>query len=155
MPTDPAAPIFRAAPHVQCPNGPLHAWYTDPPGAVVQFTKPAPFTADMARWLVGPAFEGFSARFAGQTQLSLVLDLRVMTSREPVVRALLMDLAREHGGLFSSVFLVPPLQVNPLYLTTLHGAAALIRAFGPKVEITTDLARILERDGIAVSLAAE
>jgi len=148
MATELVEPIFSAAPHAACPVGPLRAWFTDPPGAVVQLSEAGEFTVDMARWLVGPGFELLLERFQIDTGLSLVLDIREMTTREPVVRTVFMDKAREAASKFGLVAVIPPLRAKGVYLTALHAAGALVSAFGTKFEITSDLDDLLARYGI-------
>ena len=141
--------VFEASPHVVCEVGPLHAWFTEPRGVVVQLMEAAPVTTDMARWLVGPGFEQLLKRFASPTELTLVLDIRPMTERDRAVRTLLMDHAREHVWRFADVVVIPPLQINAVYLTTLHAAAALLGAFGAKVRIESSVPQALQKCQLA------
>jgi hypothetical protein len=97
-------PIFPVPAHVECPTGPLRAWFTEPKGAVVQLSEAAAFTEAMARWLIGPGRNALLERFAS---------------------------------------------INPVYLTTLQAAAALLGAFGAQVEVTPDLERVLGRIQLA------
>ena len=152
MATGPTAPIFAAPPHVTCPVGPLQGWFTDPPGAVVQLTEATEFTIEMARWLVGPGFALLHERFQSRSErLVLLLDIRPMTSRDPAVRTLFMETAREQGGRFAAVVVIPPLQINPVYRTTLQAAAALVSAFGIELEITTQIGDALTRHQLRLS----
>jgi hypothetical protein len=148
MSTSAIEPIFPVPAHVECPAGPLRAWFSEPKGAVVQLSEAGAVTEEMARWLIGPGRDLLLERFAASTGFWLVLDIRPMTSREPIVRSLMMDSAREHMDTFSNLIIVPPLQINPVYLTTLQAAAALLGAFGTHVEITKDLKHVLGRDQI-------
>jgi hypothetical protein len=97
----------------------------------------------MARWLTDVGIELLMRRFEARSGFLFLLDIRPMTSREPVVGSLMIDTAREHADTFSDVFIVPPLQINPVYLTTLHAAAALISAFGARVEVANDVQHVL------------
>jgi hypothetical protein len=151
MATQPIAPIFAAPPQLECPVGPLRTWFTEPPGAVVQLTEATEFTVEMARWLVGPGFELLVERFQCDHGLLFVLDIRQMTSRQPVVRTVFMDRAREIASNFSQVAVIPPVRVKGVYLTALHAAAALVSAFGTQFDVTSDLDAFLLRHQIRVA----
>jgi hypothetical protein len=150
MVAGPIRPIFDRAPHVTCPTGPLSVWFIDPPGAVVQLTEAAEFTESMARWLVGRGLELLRGRFADVPKLLIVLDVRPMTRRDSAVRTILMQKARDLDSPFSTVIVVPPLQSNPVYLTTLHAAAALVSAFGTRIEISGDVEHAMRRERVEV-----
>lgn len=139
------APFFLVPPHLECPEGPLHVWFTEPPGAVMQLVEAVRFTTDVARWLTGPGFDLLQARYGEGAVFTVVFDIRQMTSRDPVVRSLFMDTARERGNRFESVIVIPPLQINPVYLAGLHAAAALVSAFGPRFEISSDVEHVRNR----------
>ena len=128
-------PVFDAAPDLSYEGGPLSAWFTDPPGAVVQLTEAVVFSKDMAEWIVGPGFEELSKRFPRCTELNLVLDLRPMTSREPAARPVIMAAGMKHMFMFTKVAVIAPQKPQPLYMSTLHGAVALLSAIGPEVRI--------------------
>ncbi|HKU43714.1 MAG TPA: hypothetical protein VJR89_36395 [Polyangiales bacterium] len=145
------APLFLVQPHLECPHGPLRAWFTAPAGAAVQLSAAGEFTESMARWMVGPGLDALRARFPADPNLLLVLDIRHMTGRPVSVRSVLMDAAREHASTFSRILIAPPLHINAVYLTGLHAAAALVGAFGPHVEITSDLDAALSHDRIAAA----
>lgn len=144
-------PLFLVNPHLECPSGPLRVWFTAPSGAAVQLSAAAEFTESMARWMLGPGIEALGQRFPGGRDLLLVLDIRSMTSRTPAVRSLFMHGAAEHAGIFARILIAPPLHINAVYLTGLQAAAALVGAFGPHVEITTDVDTALSNDRIAAA----
>ena len=144
------APIFDVPPHAECPTGPVSAWFTEPAGVVLQLMEATAFTAEMARWLTGPGLSLLQERY-GDTRLIIVLDIRPMTGREPIVRTVFMDAARQYGARFDTVVIVPPLQMNPVYLTGLHAAAALVSAFGPRFDISTDVDQVLSRNRIRLA----
>ena len=128
-------PVFDTAPDLRFEGGPLAAWFTDPAGAVVQLTEAAILTKSMAEWLVGPGFALFSERFPPGSELRLLLDLRAMTSREPAARPVMMAAGTKYLMRFAKVGLIAPQKPPPLYMTTLHGAIALLSAIGPEVKI--------------------
>lgn len=141
----PIEPVFNTAPHLQDEGGKLVAWFTEPAGAVVQLTDAAVFTKEMAEWMVGPGFVQLSQRFAiRETELYLLLDLRPMVSREPAARPIFMNAATKYLRLFTKVGLIPPAKPPPLYMTTLHGAVALLSAIGPEIRVYETLAAALE-----------
>ena len=84
---------FPTTPDVSDPSGLIAAYWTDPPGVVLRFVRPARGTAKLSEWLVGPAFELFTQRFPGETQLRIVLDMSQMTGRSATARAVLMQSA--------------------------------------------------------------
>jgi hypothetical protein len=97
------------------------------------------FSKAMAEWIVGPGYAAFSAHFHGQQDLRLLLDLRMLTSREPAARKLIMEAGAKYLRMFSRVALLAPLKPPPLYMTTLTGAVALLSAFGPEISIAPDV----------------
>jgi hypothetical protein len=138
-------PIFPDPAHLVCGTGPFHAWFTEPPGVVVQLMAAAPVTLGMARWLIGPGLDALHTRFPVPTEIHLVLDVRPMTQRDPAVRTLLMEHAREHIHRFAAVVIIPPTHINAVYLTTLQAAVALLNAFGSHVTVETSLPQIIQR----------
>ena len=145
MVTAHVAPFFSVPPHVECPVGPLYVWFTEPPGVVLQLMEAVRFTTEIARWLIGPGLDLLAQRYDEATRFTIVFDIRQMTGRDPVVRSLFMDLAREQAGRFEAIVAIPPLQINPVYLAGLHAAAALVSAFGPRFEISGDVAHVIYR----------
>lgn len=146
MTTQPTeVPIFKARAHVQCSTGPILAWYTSPPGVVVQLTESAPMTEAMASWVAGPAFAGMVAHFPDQRGFIFIVDLRAMTTRAPNVRAIFMELVRESGSLLAATVIIPPRRANPLYLGGLQTASELLTPFGPALQVTTELEAVLQR----------
>jgi len=92
----PVEPAFALPPHIR--HGmeeELHAWFIDPPGAVLQLAQPQHFGVEQAEWLVGPALERLRERFPGDNKLLLILDYRNMTTRDPRARSLMMERARD------------------------------------------------------------
>jgi hypothetical protein len=143
------APAFAVPPHLRHgAQGELQAWFTDPPGAVMQLSKPQHFTVEQAEWLVGPALERLRQRFPSEEKLLLVLDYRNMTSRDPRARSLMMEHARDIARFFQHITVVPPEQPNPVYRTMLHAAVALVSAFGAPIEIVDSFDDAMARRGL-------
>lgn len=145
------SPVFAQPAELRCPFGPMWVWYSSPAGAVVQLMEACVFSREMAEWMVGPAHDTFSEHFAHRAQLRLLLDLRPMTSREPTVRAVIMEAGSRILHTFSHVRVVQPHKPQPLYMVTLKAAAALLTAFGPEVHIDSSI----EEAMAALSLRAE
>jgi hypothetical protein len=138
------APAFEEPPDVRG-AGLLRAWYTDPPGAVVQMVRRARGTKEMAEWMVGPGLAQLRGRFPGCSELILVIDLSLMEGRDPAARVVMMDAGRELAQLISQTFVIRPEKANPVYLTTLHAAAALLSAFGVSLTISGSLRDVISR----------
>jgi hypothetical protein len=136
------APAFDVPPDLHG-AGVLRAWFTDPPGAVVQMARPGRGTVEIANWMVGPGFARLHGRFPESESLILVMDLRLMEGRDPAARVVMMDKGREVNRLFARTFIIPPLKTNPVYLTTLHAAAALLTAFGVDLKIESSLPKVI------------
>lgn len=135
---------FDTAPELRCEAGPLAVWFTDPPGVVLQLTEAAVFTKEMAEWMVGRGFALLKERFPHNNELSILLDLRRMTSREPAAHPVVMAAAMQHLFMFAKVGVIAPLKPQPLYMTTLHGAVALLSAIGPEIRIYDTLEDALQ-----------
>ena len=137
-------PIFSAPADLQCSAGPIVCWFTEPAGVVFQLTEAARMTQTMAAWAAGPAFDAMRERFNSSNSFYFVIDIRAMTDRDPGVREIFMTLAREAGPLLSASVIIPPRRANPLYLGALQTASALLSPFGTKLEVTSDLPRVLQ-----------
>lgn len=144
-------PVFASAPDLRCESGQLVAWFTDPPGTVVQLMEATVFTKKMAEWMVGPGFTALYQRFPQSGKLQILLDLRPMTAREPAARPVIMSAAPRHMFLFSKLGVIVPAKPPPLYMTTLHGAIALLSAFGPEIRIFETLEGALQTMGLSAA----
>jgi hypothetical protein len=136
------SPAFDAPPDLHG-AGVLRAWFTDPPGAVVQMMRPSRGTVEVADWMVGPGYARLRGRFPGADSLILVMDLSLMEGRDRAARVVMMDKGREFNRLFARTFIIPPLKTNPVYPTTLHAAAALLTAFGVDLKVESSLANVI------------
>lgn len=138
--------VFSTPPDVLCTAGPLAAWYTSPAGSVVQLTEAAVFSKAMAEWLVGPGYDQLLQRFPHARDMSLVLDLHAMVSREPAARPIMMAAATKYLSTpaFARIGVIAPAKPPPLYMTTLRGAIALVSALGPEVRLYDTLGAALE-----------
>jgi hypothetical protein len=141
-------PVFASAPDLRSEGGQLVAWYTDPPGAVVQLPAATVFTKEMAEWMVGPGLSALHQRFPQRGKLQLLLDIRPMVSREPAARTVIMSAATRHLFLFSKLGVIAPAKPPPLYMTTLYGAIALLSAIGPEIRIFETLEGALQTMGL-------
>ena len=147
-------PAFSVPPHIRYGReDELHIWFTDPPGAIVQMSKPQRGTVDQARWLVGPGMALLKQRFPEAKQIVIVLDYRNMTSRDLAARTVLIESASETAKYFSGVFIVPPLQTSKVYRVTLEAAAVLVSALGTRIAIVDSLTSVLVEQGLQVSAA--
>jgi len=144
----PADPVFASAPDLRFEGGQLVAWFTDPPGVVLQLTEATVFTKEMAEWMVGPGFAALQQRFPQGGKLQLLLDIRPMVSREPAARTLIMSAATRHMFLFAKLGVIAPAKPPPLYMTTLHAAIALLSAIGPEIIIFETLEGALLAKGL-------
>jgi hypothetical protein len=111
------------------------AWFTEPAGVFVQLVEPIRVGVPLAEWIVGPLRAELMARFPGRRDLLIVIDATLMTGRDPAVRRLLQDAAREMQPVVSRAVLIPPAQASSVYLTTLDVASSLLRLFGFRLEI--------------------
>lgn len=134
---------FFRLPDTHDPTGTLVAWFTQPPGAVIQFSRESELTVEMTSWLVEHGCSQLLGRFPGTTPLIIVLDLQFMTKRQPAVRALLVEAAKKLGPRLGMGFVLPPANAGKIYLASLHAATAALRAFGAKVEVVESLPTLL------------
>ena len=141
-------PAFSSEPHLRFEGGKLVAWFTDPPGIVVQLTEATVFTREMAEWMVGPGLSALQQRFSRGSELRMLLDLRPMTSREPAARQIIMGAATRHMFMFAKLGVIAPAKPPPLYMVTLHGAIALLSAIGPEIRIFETLEAALQAMGL-------
>jgi hypothetical protein len=147
-------PAFASEPDLRFEGGKLAAWFTDPPGAVVQLTEAAVFNKAMAEWVVGPAFAALDQRFPNATELRMLLDLRPMLSREPAARTVIMSAATTRMFMFAQVSVVAPAKPPPLYMTTLHAAVALLSAIGPEIRVFETLEGALQHMQVKAATAS-
>lgn len=134
---------FPRAPHTRDPSGTLVAWFTDPPGALIQMSRSSELTVEMAAWLVNAGVAQLLARFPGTGPLTIVLDIRLMTKRDPAVRSLLVEAAKKLGPRLGAGYVIPPENSSKIYLASVHAAAAALRVFGARVEIFETLSAVL------------
>lgn len=147
-------PAFTEPPHIRYgKEDEIHAWFTDPPGAIVQLAKPQRATLEQARWLVDEGVTLLRKRFSPDEKVILVLDYRNMTSRDNAARTLMMERAPDIAHHFAGVFIVPPLVASPVYRTTLRAAAALVSALGVNIHIVESLQEVMERHKLMLGSA--
>lgn len=141
---------FDAPPHVTDPSGTIAVWWTDPPGIVLQLTRPARGTTAMAEWMVGPGVDLLVRRFPECFDMRIVLDLRQMTGRSATARSLLMQAAKALSERVAHVVVLPSPHMGPAYSKVIEGTAGLLRLLGMRVDIEHALDRVLERHGVRV-----
>lgn len=134
---------FVRPPDTHDPSKTLVAWFTHPPGAIIQISHESELTVEMTRWLVETGCTQLLGRFPGPTPLLIVLDLRLMTKRQPAVRGLLVEAAKKLGPRLGMGYVLPPANSSKIYLASLHAATAALRAFGAKVEVIDSLSNLL------------
>jgi hypothetical protein len=134
---------FEDSPHVTSPCGDLAAWFTEPPGAIIRFVRPARLELAGARWLTGPAIDLLNDRFGPTQKLILVLDLGRMRTRDPAVRPMIVEAAKSLRPRLARAVVIPPAQASAVYLASLRAAASLLRVFGVEVELRASLADVL------------
>jgi hypothetical protein len=139
---------FAVAPHVTDPSGLVAAWWTDPPGVLVQLTGPARGTTEMAEWLIGPAFDQVVRRFPDASDLRVILDMRQMTGRSATARSLLLQRGKTLIGRVTHVVLVPSTLLGPAYIKVVEAAALLLRGAGLRVDVEASLERVIARHGV-------
>lgn len=143
--TDAIQPVFASEPDACSPDGALAGWLLQPPGALVQFVKPVKGTADLASWLVGPAFTVVDTYYPGRKDLWLVLDLTHMVGRSAAARSILLHSAKIMVSRFARVFVVPPFDYPPMYLKAFHASVAFARLVGMHVTVAGSSRAIIER----------
>jgi hypothetical protein len=142
---------FPVEPHLQHPSGLVVAWFTEPPGAVVQLTKPARGTLDLAQWLVGPACQELLQRFPDAKELFIVFDLSQMRGRDLSARAALLERAKTLRPGMVRAAVIPPAAASALYLSSLRVAVAILGVFGVAVDIESSLKSVIASRGLNVA----
>jgi hypothetical protein len=127
------------------PAGVIAAWWTDPPGVLMQFARPSRGTTEMAEWLVGPAFDLLTARFPGARELRVVLDMRAMTGRSATARAMLLQRAKTVHDHIAHVVILPSQQMGPAYVKIVEGTAMMLRLAGLRVDVEHEIERVIAR----------
>jgi hypothetical protein len=138
-------PVFATAPHVVDPSGVIAAWFTDPPGVLMQFARPSRGTTEMAEWLVGPGFDLLMARFPGARELRIVLDMRSMTGRSATARSLLLQRAKTVHDHVAHVVILPSQLLGPAYVKIVEGTALMLRLAGLRVDVEHEIERVVTR----------
>jgi hypothetical protein len=142
---------FATPPDLIDPSGLMAAWWTDPPGVLLQLTRQARGTTAMAEWLSGPFFDAFVRRFPEIHDLHVILDMRRMTGRSAIARALLMRHAKAVGKRLGQVVILPSVHMGPAYVKMLEATALLLAAAGVSVVIEHHLDRALAKQGLRVA----
>lgn len=139
---------FTRRPHKQDPTGALVAWFTEPPGALIQMTREGELTVAMARAVILPGCDELLARFSNGEPLTLVLDISLMEKRETAVRAVFVDAAKRLGARIGAGIVIAPKSASKIYLMSLQAAVATLRVFGVNLEIQSSLQAVVTAMGI-------
>jgi hypothetical protein len=139
---------FAAPPDVCDPSGLVAGYFTDPPGVLLQLSRPTRGTTQLAEWMVGPGFELLAQRFPGHTDLRVILDMRQMTGRSAIARSVLMQRAPSFKGRVGHVVLIPSLHMGAAYIKVVEASALLLRLAGLRVDIEHALERVLIKNGV-------
>ena len=136
------------APHATDPSGTIALRFTDPPGALLQFVRPARGTTEMAEWLTETGLTLLFARFPHVRDLRVILDMRQMTGRSANARAVLIQAGMRCVGRVGHVVLVPSQLLGEAYLRVVEAGAALVRSTGLCIDIEHDLSTVLARHAV-------
>jgi hypothetical protein len=139
---------FSAMPHLVHPSRDVACWLTDPPGAVIQITRPAEGTRNMTSWMAKDAHELLLARFPAVHDLTIILDLSLMTGRDAGARNALVEPAKRLKSRVARTILLPPRSASRVYLGSLFAATAVLSAFGIHVQIENSLPSVLAKYGL-------
>lgn len=142
---------MASPPHLRSPEGELGAWFTEPPGVVLQFLRPTLGTESMARWIVGPALSEVFRRYPEERGLFFVFDLSLMTGREVAARSILIQSAPKMRHRFCCSVLILPASSSAPFVRTVHAGAALLRTLGVHIDIDASLSVTLRRLGLTAA----
>jgi hypothetical protein len=138
---------FAEPPHLVDPRGDIAIWYTEPPGLVLQLTKPTHGTRAHAEWLAGPSFAELGRRFPNH-ELIVLFDAHLATGRDPDFRPLMMNVAKALLGRAKRIVVVLPRTVPPALRSAMEVSVALLRLFGLPLEIAASLTYTLAQTGM-------
>jgi hypothetical protein len=145
------SPAFTLPPHVIDDSSAVAAWFTDPPGVVLQFMRPTRGTTELAKWVVGPGYNQVVRRFPDCYELRVVLDMRQMTGRAATARAVLIDHAKLVSQRLGRVIILPSAHMGSFYVKVVEATALMLRTFGVRVEIEQSLERALAKQDMRVA----
>jgi hypothetical protein len=145
------SPAFSVPPHVIDESGAIAGWFTEPPGVVLQFTRPTRGTNELSKWLVGPGYDLLVRRFPEACELRVVLDMRQMTGRSATARAVLIEHAKLVSQRLGRVIILPSVHLGAFYVKVVEATALALRAFGVRIEVEHSLERALARQELRVA----
>jgi hypothetical protein len=108
----------------------------------MQFASPAEGTLQLAQWMLGPAREKLFSRFP-EGRLTLVMDLTLMTNRDPAVRRFLIEGTKPFQSRIARAIWIPPRTATAVYRASLKVAASLVGMFGVRVEIHSSISFVV------------
>ena len=151
-----APPVpFSSRPDVLDPTGEIAAWYTDPPGAIVQLARPIHLSFERVKWLLGPGHRMLEERFPDAHAFITVLDLRRMTSRDVAARALMQDRCLSRRARFRHSYVLLPESAGPVYRMSVQTGVTLLRVMGFPVDVTATLEDAIRKGGLRPAPQAE
>ncbi|HEX4334862.1 MAG TPA: hypothetical protein VH062_03050 [Polyangiaceae bacterium] len=142
---------FPSEPQLSSPSGVVACWFTDPPGMIIQITQRTQGTLEGAQWIGGPAIDAMLRRFSKREWLTLVLDLRLMTGREPAARHSLVAPAKSLKSRLARIVVVAPERASSIYLSSLLAATTLLSVFGYRVDLKRSLEVVVKKHRIRVA----
>jgi hypothetical protein len=143
----PAPTAFPEPPHLTDPSGAIAIWYTQPPGVVLQLTRPVHGTVSHAQWLAGPAREEMLRRFPHQ-ELIVLFDVHLATGRDPAMRPIMLDVGRGLLGRAERVVVVLPRHLSPAIRSAMEVTLSILRVFGLPLEAASSLTYTLAATGL-------
>ena len=147
------SPAFAVPPHLLDESGAIACWFTEPPGVVLQFTRPTRGTGELSRWLVGSGYNQLIRRFPDAHELRMVLDMRQMTGRSATARSIMIEHAKLVSQRLGRVIILPSVHLGAFYVTVVETTALMLRPFGVRIEIEHSLERALARQELRVAPA--
>lgn len=142
----PALPLLSAPPDHVDPSGRIQAWYTHPPGLILQYVRPVYADSSTLAWSV-EVFDAALERFP-EGDVSVVLDMGLLRGRDRPARDGFVAYAKDHMARVRRAYVVPPRETNPIRLASFKAAVALLSAFGLRVEIADSGAAAVRAAGL-------
>jgi hypothetical protein len=110
--------------------------------------EPRVGTAAMARWYVTEARQALYERFPGAKRFVFVVDLSPMISRDPQMRSIVGDAAKEMKDQVARCVLIPGASGGAIYQKSLEIAVLLLRGFGVNIELGKSLTHTVASLGL-------
>lgn len=151
-----AQPIaFAATPHLVDPSGVLGIHWLEPAGVLVRFMHLERGTAEMSHWMTTAGLELLSRRFAGRTDMRVVLDMRNMIGRSATARSLLMQAGSVANDRIEHVVILPSQHMGSAYIKVIEASAIALRLLGYRVDVEHELEHALKKHGLRTQLLSD